>query len=381
MNSRWEFCVQRAAAGVGCTEIRYNLPMRARLPFLISLSVAILLVAGCGAPATPPRGTGPATAEPTTAPAATPAATPGPETPVATTNPPPATTTKLPAPETTPEPPKEIIKDGYRILTDVVYGTGGETVLKLDVYIPDETVSCPTPAVVFIHGGGWRQGDKYPSRVSLLVEAGFVAVSINYRLSDVAPFPAAVEDAKCAVRWLRAHAEKYNIDADRIGVWGGSAGGHLSLMVGLADGGLGLEGSGGWGEYSSRVQAACSYYGPTEMVRLAERDNAARAFLGGTPEELPEAYRLASPLQLVTIDDPPILMVHGDGDPVVPLEQSQLLLDAFRERGMDAQLIVVENAGHGFKPLDGKQITPSLAEINQAVLEFFIRNLIYAHPN
>jgi acetyl esterase/lipase len=332
-------------------------------PFLlIALLLCAALTAGCVAPAPPPALPTETSAPTTTAPALT-----------ATTPPPPTATA-------TPEPPKEIIRDGYRIIQDVVYGTGGDTVLKLDVYIPDQTVACPTPAVVFIHGGGWRQGDKYPSRVNMLAQAGFVCVGINYRLSDVAPFPAAVEDAKCAVRWLRAHAEEYNVNPERIGVWGGSAGGHLSLMVGLADGSLGLEGSGGWGAYSSRVQAACSYYGPTELVRLAQRDNAARAFLGGTPEDLPEAYRLASPVNLVTADDPPVLMVHGDGDPTVPLEQSELLLAAYQAKGLDATLVVVENAGHGFKPLDGQQISPSLTEINQHVLEFFIRNLVDIHP-
>ncbi len=371
MNSRWNFHLVPWVPGAAPPVIRYNSGMRPGLLVLISLCVATLLLAGCAAPV-PPQ---PATATPETPVPVTETPTP-PPLPLETATPPP------PIPEAvTPELPKEIVKDGYRILRDVVYGVGGNTTLKLDIYIPDETVACPTPAVVFIHGGGWRQGDKYPSRVTLLAQAGFVCVSINYRLSDVAPFPAAVEDAKCAVRWLRAHAEEYNVDANRIGVWGGSAGGHLSLMVGLADGSLGLEGIGGWGEYSSRVQAVCAYYGPTDLAMLAQRDTAARAFIGGMPNEMPEAYRLASPLQLVTLDDPPILMVHGDADPVVPLEQSELLLAAYQEREMDATLIVVQNAGHGFKPLDGKQISPSLEEINRQVLEFFILNLVYLHPN
>jgi len=355
---------------------------------LISLLLITMLVTGCAAPA-PPDISEPA---PATTPKPPPAETattvpaaPEPEKPKLPA--PDVITPPSPAPPATPELPQEIIKDGYRILRDVVYGVGGDTELKLDVYIPDEPVGCPTPAVVFIHGGGWRQGDKYPSRVPLLVEAGFIAVSINYRLSDVAPFPAAVEDAKCAVRWLRAHAEEYNVDVDKIGVWGGSAGGHLSLMVGLADGSLGLEGSGGWGEYSSRVQAVCSFYGPTDLTAIAEqrgqpnRDLAHNAFIGGTLDEMPDAFRLASPVHLVTADDPPLLMVHGDGDATVPLEQSQLLLDAYREREMEATLVVVENAGHGFKPLDEKQISPSLAEINDKVLGFFIHQLVYEHPN
>jgi len=277
-------------------------------------------------------------------------------------------------------------KEGYRIVRDVVYGVGGITPLKLDIYIPDETIACPAPAVVFIHGGGWRQGDKYPSRVGLLAEQGFFAVSINYRLSGEAVFPAAVEDAKCAVRWLRAHAEQYNIDVDRIGVWGGSAGGHLSLMVGLVDGGAGLEGSGGWGEYSSRVQAVTSFYGPTDLTTFAEargqqyRDLAHHAFIGGSLADLPEAFRLASPLYHVTRDDPPLLMVHGDADPVVPLAQSRRLLDAYRERDMEATLTVVENAGHGFKPVNDGEISPTLAEINQQVIDFFVEHLLYYNP-
>ena len=154
------------------------------------------------------------------------------------------------------------------VVKDIEYGLGGDVPLLLDIYIPEKPIANPMPAVIFTHGGGWRGGDKYPSRVRALASHGFFGVSINYRLSGIAPFPAAVEDCKCAVRWLRAKAEKYGVDPDRIGVWGSSAGGHLAMMVGCADETAGLEGNGGWEGFSSRVRAVCSYFGPSDLTSL-----------------------------------------------------------------------------------------------------------------
>ena len=270
------------------------------------------------------------------------------------------------------------------LIRDVEYGKGGDVSLKLDIYMPQTPLTTPMPAVVFFHGGGWQSGDKYPSQITSLVRRGFFGVSINYRLSGVAPFPAAIEDCKCAVRWLRANAGKYNVDPDRIGVWGGSAGGHLSLLAGTADKSAGLEGNGGWADYSSRVQAVCSFYGPSDFVSWY-RDNARfgrtlssaeTKFLGGTMEQKPEVYRQASPVTWVSAGDPPLLMVHGDRDPVVPFQQSQIMYDAYQALGLDAALIKVVGAGHGFINRPGQPaISPSPQEINQAVYDFFLKHL------
>jgi len=269
------------------------------------------------------------------------------------------------------------------ITRNIEYGRVDGRPLLLDIYNPLEPIVSPMPAVIWIHGGGWRGGGKFPSRVDSLAKYGFFCVSIDYRLSGEAQFPAAVEDAKCAVRWLRAHAAEYNIDPDRIGVWGGSAGGHLSLMVACADEDASLEGNGGWAEYSSRVAAVCSYWGPADFTNWPEiatataRDKAPYQFLGGTLEEIPAVWELASPLYHVSADDPPLLMIHGELDPVVPIAQSEIMLEAYRQAGLEATLIEIRGAGHGLKPLTADAISPSAEVVEQLVLDFFLRHLVY----
>jgi acetyl esterase/lipase len=260
------------------------------------------------------------------------------------------------------------------LIRDVEYGKGGDSPLLLDIYIPDIPAATPMPAIVYIHGGGWEGGDKYPSRVGMLAEIGFFCISINYRLSGETRFPAAVEDCKCAIRWLRANAEEYDIDPDRIGVWGGSAGGHLSMMVGCTDAGGELEGSGGWGEYSSRVQAVCSYYGPADLTKLYIPSQCCN-LIGYTLEERPDLYEAASPISYVSAGDPPLLMVHGSADFVVPYSQSEIMQQAYKKAGLEVELVRVIGGGHGFNPT--ADISPSVAEINQMVLAFFTEHLIY----
>ena len=159
--------------------------------------------------------------------------------------------------------------------------------------------STPTPAVLWIHGGGWERGDKNGnSGAQFLANAGFVTASLSYRLSGDSPFPAAIEDCKCAIRFLRASALKYGIDPDRIGVSGSSAGGHLAELVATADQGAGLEGAGGWQNLSSKVQAAAAYYGVSDLTKQFPLDTAQVIvkFFRGTEKEKPELYRKASPI-------------------------------------------------------------------------------------
>jgi len=296
--------------------------------------------------------------------------------PLATSQPPTAGLTASAAPSATGLPVTPVVTD-YELIRNVEYGQGGGHALLLDIYRPLRPITTPTPAVIWIHGGGWSTGDKYPSSVTLLAKAGFFCVSINYRLSGEAKFPAAVEDCKCAVRWLRANAASFNVNPDAIGVWGGSAGGHLSLMVACADASAGLEGNGGWAGVSSRVQAVCSYYGPTDLT-VAFGQASVDSFIGASLQQNPDAFRRASPVFYVSADDPPLLMVHGDKDPVVPLAQSEEMLAAYQEQGLDARLIVVRNAGHGFSQIGSQPISPSKAEYEQAVLDFFVQNLCHA---
>ncbi|MFC2069378.1 alpha/beta hydrolase fold domain-containing protein [Chloroflexota bacterium] len=237
-----------------------------------------------------------------------------------------------PTPEPTPAPtpapipaptPKSILESTLttvEVTKDVGYGRVGDIPLLLDIYIPKTPIATPIPAIVFIRGGGWNGGDKgderYVNNVEHLTTHRFIVASINYRLSGVATFPAAVEDSKCAVRWLRANAEEYNVNPQRIGVADGSSGEHLALMVGCVDKTAGPEGNGGWEEFSSQVQTVVSYYGHSDFFLYASKY--AIEFIGGIAREIPDIYVLASPITHVNAGDPPLLLIHGKFDKTVP---------------------------------------------------------------
>jgi acetyl esterase/lipase len=239
----------------------------------------------------------------------------------------------------------------------------GETELKLDLARPSG--DNPHPAIVFIHGGGWTNGDRqrYRNSIKKAAKRGYVAATISYRLmkydkenketTTATPnFPAQIHDAKAAIRWLRENAEKYNVDPNRIGVTGGSAGGHLSLLVGLTDPDSNLEGESGSPNHSSRVQAVVNVFGPTEMADCYETSSVAwvfRLFTGGTPDEVPEQYKIASPLTYVSKDDPPVLTLHGDQDRRVPVEQAKVLDEKMKAAGASHTLMIFKGQGHGFE--------------------------------
>ena len=236
---------------------------------------------------------------------------------------------------------------------DVVYGQGGDVELKMDIARPGLAVGDgPFPAVVCIHGGAWRGGNKnrYRKLITELAKRGYVAVTVQYRLAPAHTFPAQVQDVKCAVRYLRARAAELKIDPDRIGAMGESAGGHLSLMLGTTDSSAGLEGSGGHGEHSSRVQAVVNYFGPADLT-LSYSDRVRPLltdFIGGTPQDKPREHKLASPVTHLTRDDPPILTLHGTVDQVVPYEQATTLHAACEKVGVPHELVPFEAVDHGF---------------------------------
>jgi acetyl esterase/lipase len=246
---------------------------------------------------------------------------------------------------------------------NLTYGKGGDTELKLDLARPQG--EGPFPAIVFIHGGGWYQGGRqaYRTQIEQAAARGYVAATISYRLmtfdeenretATAAPiFPAQIHDAKAAVRWLRANAEKYGVNPERIGVTGGSAGGHLSLLVGLADAAADLEGDGGHSDQSSRVQAVVNVFGPTDMARCYETSSVTwicRLFLGGTPAEAEPTYKAASPITYVSENNPPVLTLHGDQDALVPVEQANLLDEKMKAAGATHTLVILEGQGHGFR--------------------------------
>jgi acetyl esterase/lipase len=284
-----------------------------------------------------------------------------------------------PAPE---EPPQQQIPQGcsdrgdHMLCRDIEYARysvdGESRSLLLDLYRPTQVGFPPYPLLIYIHGGGWMEGDKSNCPAQIPVRRGYAVACINYRLSDEAIFPAQIHDVKAAVRWLRAHADLYILDTDRFGAWGDSAGGHLSALLGTSAGVPELEGEGPHLEESSAVQAVCDWYGPTDFfaVRPAFTESVDRAdaalfdrygdrpwfeytlattlLLGGPAVERDDLARMANPITHVDPDDPPFLIVHGESDSIVPPTQSNLLADALMMNNVEVAFIVEPELGHSF---------------------------------
>ncbi len=234
----------------------------------------------------------------------------------------------------------------------IVYGVGGERELKLDLFLPKEDAAAARPAVVFMHGGGWRGGNpgQFRPQSIHLAGVGYVCACIQYRLSDEAKFPAALEDCKCAVRWLRANAGDLGVDPDRIAVAGGSAGAHLAAMVAMTGAGS-FEGEGGHADQSSAANLAVCFNPPTDLTAMAEGGKAeaiVAGFLGKAYADDPELYGQASPVTHVDPGDPPLLALHGTADETVPYAQAEALVERLKEAGVEAELFTAEGAGHGF---------------------------------
>ncbi|QDU95934.1 alpha/beta hydrolase [Lignipirellula cremea] len=237
---------------------------------------------------------------------------------------------------------------------DLQYAEAGDVKLRLDLYMPDKTEPAP-PLLVWIHGGGWRNGSKDRCPFAFLTGYGYAVASVQYRLTEKASFPAQIHDCKGAVRWLRAHADEYGYNADKIGALGISAGGHLVALLGVSGEMKELEGDvGGNLDQSSRVQAVLDMCGPTDFVlRLKTKPKSVNApgssvalLLGGPASENLEAARLASPAQHVTPDDAPLLIFHGADDPTVSPGQSEHLRDQYLQQKLEATLEIIPNAGH-----------------------------------
>jgi acetyl esterase/lipase len=274
-----------------------------------------------------------------------------------------------PAQKKKPAPFK--VPQALELTRDVTYGTRGGRTLKMHLLRTRKPAEGPMPVLVWIHGGGWQGGNK-DSGLPLLApfaDTGYFCASIEYRLSSEATFPAQIEDCKCAIRFLRSKAKDYQIDPERIGVWGSSAGGHLVALLGTSAHVRELEGSGGSSGFSSKVQAVCDFCGPTNLILLASKskgaNNPVSKLLGGPPADNKARADLANPITHVTKDAPPFLIVHGDMDTLVPMHQSELLRDALKKAGVPVTLYVAKGQGHG---LGGP-------EIRKTVVEFFDRQL------
>jgi acetyl esterase/lipase len=263
-------------------------------------------------------------------------------------------------------------KPDIEIKKDLVYGKGGATELQLDLAMPRG--DGPFPAVICIHGGGWQGGKRQDlsKTIEILAGRGYVAVSPTYRLVPAAQFPGQIEDVKAAVRWLRANASTYKVDADHIGALGYSAGAHLACLLGTTHKDDGLEGAGGNPDQSSRVQAVVSFFGPTDLTRNDWTEDVEKRFLvpflGDTIKNKPEAYKKASPVTFVTKDAPPFLFFHGDKDPLVHSNQSTILAEKLEKEGVSAKVVIVEGEGHGWA---GKKLQDSI----ERMVKFLDENL------
>ncbi len=262
--------------------------------------------------------------------------------------------------------------ESVEVLRDVEFGSGGGRPLKLHILRPKNAPKDAMPVLVWIHGGGWQGGDKDSGlpRLAPYAARGYFCASVEYRKSGEAQFPAQIEDCKCAIRFLRAKATQFNLDPERIGVWGSSAGGHLVALLGSSEYVKELEGKGGWPDQSSRVNAVCDFCGPTDLIKIVGDSpkgaaGAVGKLLGGAPADKKELATLANPITHVTNKAPPFLIVHGDEDKTVPLSQSEMLCDALKKAGVRVTLHVAKGQGHGI----------SGADVAQAVREFFDREL------
>ncbi len=270
-----------------------------------------------------------------------------------------------------PAPPS-----GVTLQADIEYSRVGGPI-AMDVVMPTEGDG-PFPAVVCIHGGGFRAGNRksWLKVAYLLAQHGYVAASVSYRLSPKHQFPAHVEDVKAAVRFLRANAAKFRIDPNRIGATGGSAGGHLALMLGVTGGVDQFEGSGPALNQSSRVQAVVNFYGPTDLTKSYEPGKSVDAaevlpmFLGGDLEHARALHVQASPLYWVSPDDAPTLTIHGTKDRFVAYEHAQWITTRLREAGVHSELLTLEGADHGFGGFGDR-----LEEAYRAMLSFFDEQL------
>ena len=241
---------------------------------------------------------------------------------------------------------------------DIVYKKVDGVSLRLDIYSP-KSITHPLPVVLWLHGHRWSRGGKEQHPPFNLMAQGYIVVSPDYRLSGEATFPAAIEDCKAAVRWLRANASTYHIDPDHIGAWGHSAGGHLAALLGTSGDVAELDGAGDNLTFSSRVQAVCTMSAPSDILQLYETvsslnegsarraKSAVEEFLGGTGEQIKAKAIAASPTTYVFKDDAAFLIIHGENDMSIPVSQSEVFASKLKAAGVDVTLEVAQGRGHG----------------------------------
>jgi acetyl esterase/lipase len=249
---------------------------------------------------------------------------------------------------------------GTTVHRDIQYVSNGHERQRLDLYVPADRAA-PVPIIVWIHGGGWTSRSKYDAEThpfrNPLLENGFAVASINYRLSQHAAFPAQIQDAKAAVRWLRANAARYGLDPARISAVGWSAGGHLGALLG-SSGGIREFEVGDNLEKASAVRAVIAFYPAVDFLQMDQHrlpggrvhdDSTSEEsrLIGGPIQERRELVKSANPVTYVTADDPPFFIIHGTRDLTVPYHQSQILTEALQTKGVPVTLRTIDGGGHG----------------------------------
>lgn len=266
------------------------------------------------------------------------------------------------------------------ILRDIVYCSPSGKDLKLDFYRPG--VDGSVPAVVFLHGGNWASGNKTSGNaiedIPILIQAGFAVASIQYRLGPAFKMPAQIEDAKCAVRFLRSNAAEYDISPDAIGAYGVRAGGHLAAMLGVTDETDGFEGDGGYPAVSSRVQAVVAGVGIFDLANAFSNELSTFVSDVFDNDELSfgDPFSLYSPISYVSQDDPPFFLYHGDQDGLSPLFQSQVFYQNLLGGQVDSTLVVLINGGTDFGPVEGAEMSPTREELRGMMVDFLRANLL-----
>lgn len=288
-------------------------------------------------------------------------------------------------------------KNRVKIVKDLEYATyqdRGETKpLLLDLYLPQTQSQTPMPLIIYIHGGGWREFSKEICPGETVAQQGWAIACINYRYSTEALFPAQIHDAKGAVRWLRASAAEYNLDPDRFGAWGASAGGHLSALLGTSEGVDYLEGNQGNLAYSSGVQAVCNWYGPTDFTQVTPAFDepvspqvlkkyrgtpwylytvVTSLLIGGSVAENQELAQAANPINYIDSQDPPFMVVHGVLDRIVPINQSEILVKALQSKSVPVTFVRKPEMTHSYQGENGEKFDPKLIDL---ALDFFAETL------
>ncbi|MEN8117791.1 MAG: alpha/beta hydrolase [Bacteroidota bacterium] len=236
--------------------------------------------------------------------------------------------------DTEPHVPETITKHN-----NIVYKIAGNDTLRIDIY-QHQNINKPAPLLIFIHGGSWKGGNKDDYRRYLVdfAQQGYITATVSYRFSQQAKFPAAVNDVKCAVKWLKQNADEYMIDTEKIAVIGGSAGAHLAMMVGYSPDVPEFENECAGTGVDSRVQAVVDIYGPADLTaKIAIESDVVYKFLGKSYSEAPDLYIKASPINYLSKDDPPTLIFHGTIDKTVPVNQSDKLKAALDKEGIEAE--------------------------------------------